>query len=146
MNNNGIDFKFHYKAMRHLVLYGIIGILASSIDFSIYMLLVQVAGWQYIIANCVSILVGLTTSFTLNRKYNFKVKDNTRKRFFLFVTVGLAGLLMSNLILYACVNHFVMNKLIAKLLSIIMVVYFQFLANKHLTFRSTKQKKISNSK
>ena len=128
-----------YKRFRNLILYGMIGCLSSGLDFLIYSLLVQAAGIQYLLANCISVMVGITTSFTLNRNYNFKVKDNTPKRFVIFLAVGLSGMMLSNLILYLCIDIFGMNKITSKFLSVVLVVFFQFLLNKYVTFKhSTK--------
>ena len=124
---------------RTLILYGIIGSFSSFLDFIIYTLLTGYVGLFYITANCISVLMGITTSFALNRKYNFKVKDKTGKRFFIFLTVGLCGLLMSNLILYVCIAHLQYNTTPSKLLSIILVVFLQFLINKYITFKQTQQ-------
>ena len=126
-----------YKKFHHLVLYGIIGSFSSGLDFLIYTLLVQIVGLQYLVANCISVLGGISTSFYLNRNYNFKVKDHTKRRFSIFLTVGLCGLVMSNLILFLCIDIMGMDKLISKLLSIVLVVFFQFLVNKYLTFKPT---------
>lgn len=126
--------KLYFK-FRHLILYGIIGSFSSGLDFAIYTLLVQVVGLQYIIANCISVLGGISTSFILNRNYNFQVKDNTKRRFAIFLTVGLCGLMLSNIILYVCIDVLDMNKIISKLLSIVLVVFFQFIVNKYLTFK-----------
>lgn len=128
-----------YGRFHHLILYGIFGLVASSLDFFIYTILVEMAGWNYLLANCMSIMVGLTTSFTLNRNYNFKVKDKTKRRFALFVMVGLTGLLLSNIILWYAIEHLTVDKLLAKLMSIVMVVFFQFLANKYVTFKTTNK-------
>ena len=124
---------------RTLILYGIIGSFSSFLDFIIYTLLTGYVGLFYITANCISVLMGITTSFTLNRKYNFKVKDKTGKRFLIFLTVGLCGLLMSNLILYVCIAHLQYNTTLSKVLSIILVVFMQFLINKYITFKQTRQ-------
>lgn len=128
------------RKFRSLILYGIIGCISSGLDFLLYTLFVSVFGWHYLLANSISVLAGITTSFTLNRNYNFKVKDKTKLRFGIFLTVGLCGMLCSNLILWICINHVGMNKIIAKLLSIALVVFFQFLLNKYVTFKPTKSK------
>lgn len=127
-----------YQKFNHLILYGIIGSFSSGLDFAIYTALVQVFGVHYIVANCISVVAGISTSFILNRNYNFKVKDNTGRRFGIFLCVGFTGLLMSNLILYTCINTFAMNKIVSKLLSIVLVVFFQFLVNKYFTFKPNK--------
>ena len=78
--------------------------LSSGLDFCVYTFLVRVIGMNYLLANCISVVVGITTSFTLNRKYNFKVTDRTFRRFAIFFTVGICGMLLSNLILYVCID------------------------------------------
>jgi len=126
-----------YRKYRNLILYGIIGSCSSGLDFLLYTLFVNVFNWHYLFSNCVSVLAGITTSFTLNRTYNFKVKDHTIKRMLIFFTVGLCGMLMSNLILYVCIDCLEMNKIVSKLLSIGLVVIAQFVINKYITFRPT---------
>lgn len=128
-----------YSKFRNLILYGIIGSCSSGLDFLLYTLFVEVFGWHYILSNCISVLAGITTSFTLNRNYNFKIKDKTRQRFAIFLTIGLCGMMVSNLILYLCIDIFSWNKIVSKLLSIVLVVIFQFILNKYITFKPSKQ-------
>ena len=85
-----IIFKLYYK-FRNLILYGIIGCFTSGLDFIVFTVLSKYLGIFYLVANCISVLVGISTSFALNRAYNFKVKDKTKQRFAIFLTVGLCG-------------------------------------------------------
>jgi putative flippase GtrA len=125
-----------FYRFRPIILYGIFGSISSSLDFIIYTLLVRIVGIHYVIANCFSILCGISTSFILNRNYNFKVKDKTKQRFTMFLTIGLCGMLFSNLILWVCIEKLLLQDILSKLLSIVFVVFFQFLLNKYLTFKS----------
>lgn len=125
------------KDLRHLILYGIIGCCSSGLDFCVFSLLNHLGLFHYVISNSLSVLVGIITSFTLNRYYNFKVKDKTIKRFSIFLTIGLLGMLLSNLILAFCFEMLELNSLLSKLLSIGLVVVFQFFANKHITFKNS---------
>lgn len=122
-----------------LILYGIIGCLSSGLDFCVYTFLVRIIGMNYLLANCISVVVGITTSFTLNRKYNFKVTDRTFRRFAIFFTVGICGMLLSNLILYVCIDELMMDSIVSKLLSIVFVVLIQFLINKFVTFKKINE-------
>ena len=124
-----------YQRFRNLILYGIIGSFTSALDFAVFTLLSKYIGIHYIIANCISVLVGITTSFALNRSINFKVKDKTGKRFLIFLTVGVCGLLLSNVILYVGIDMLSGDELIVKLASIVLVVGFQFILNKFITFK-----------
>lgn len=136
MINKVTDFIFKiYHKFEHLILYGIIGSFSAGLDFLIFSLLVPVLGQTYLLSNCISVLGGITTSFLLNRNYNFKVKDKPNQRFVIFLSVGLCGLVLSNTILYVCIDFLNMNNIISKLLSIVLVVFFQFLFNKTVTFK-----------
>ena len=126
-----------YGKFRHLILYGIIGSFTSTLDFLVFTALTQLVGINYLVANCISVLVGITTSFCLNRTYNFKVSDKTAQRFGIFLTVGLTGLLMSNVILWVGIEKLHGDETITKLASIVLVVFFQFLFNKFITFRKS---------
>lgn len=126
-----------YKKFRTLILYGIIGCFTSTLDFVVFTILSHYVGLYYLLANCISVLVGITTSFFLNRTYNFKVKDKTVRRFSFFLTVGLCGLMLSNVILWVGIDKMGENSSVVKLLSIVLVVFFQFLLNKYVTSRVT---------
>lgn len=119
---------------RELILYGIIGSMSSGIDFIFFTALTSF-GVFYVYANICSVTTGIITSFILNRKYNFKVTDNTFKRFAIFLSVGLMGLVFSTVILWLLTIKMNMNEIPSKLLSIIGVVIMQFLLNKYVTFR-----------
>ena len=126
-----------YGKFRHLILYGIIGSFTSTLDFLVFTALTRLVGINYLVANCISVLVGITTSFCLDRTYNFKVSDKTAQRFGIFLTVGLTGLLMSNVILWVGIEKLHGDETITKLASIVLVVFFQFLFNKFVTFRKS---------
>lgn len=124
-----------FVKFRHLILYGIIGSFTSFLDFCVFTLLCSKLSVFYLIANCISVLIGITTSFILNRAYNFKVKDHAKRRFTIFLIVGLCGLGLSNIILFVGIDLFKANEVIVKFASILLVVGFQFLLNKFVTFR-----------
>ena len=132
---------FHklYSRFRNLILYGIIGSCTATLDFLIFTALTQGLNIYYIIANIISCSTGILCSFLLNRKYNFKVTDHTARRLLIFVTVGLTGMLLSSLILRLTIEQLQWNELVSKLVSIVIVVLFQFLLNKNISFRKTKE-------
>lgn len=125
-----------FRRFRNLILYGIIGTFTSTLDFMIFSILSQNLGLYYIIANCISVFIGITCSFLLNRAYNFKIKDKTKQRFLIFLSIGLCGLCLSNIIMWIGIDYLQLNNIITKLTSIILVVGFQFLLNKFITFRN----------
>ncbi len=131
---------FHklYSRFRNLILYGIIGSCTATLDFLIFTALTQGLNLYYIVANIISCSTGILCSFLLNRKYNFKVTDHTARRLLIFVAVGLTGMLLSSLILRITIEQLQWNELLSKLVSIVIVVLFQFLLNKHISFRKAE--------
>lgn len=126
------------KNISQLVLYGIIGAVSASIDFLVFNILVMVVGIYYIAANCLSVLVGIVTSFTLNRTLNFKVTDKVVARFSLFFSAGLLGLFLSNIIMWIGVERFCLSENITKIISIFVVALIQFVFNKSITFKESR--------
>ena len=121
---------------RELVLYGIIGGLCASLDFGVYTLL---SIWiPFLWANIISVHCGIICSFVLNRNFNFKVKDNTGRRFLSFYLVGLAGLGLSELLLYIMTERLGWHYILVKLLTVVIVALFQFVLNKLITFKTHK--------
>lgn len=124
-----------YCRFRNLILYGLIGIFSAGIDFLVFYMLATILEVFYLIANIFSVTIGITISFILNRNYNFRVKDNVSKRFLMFTSVGLGGLLLSSALLYIFIDILTLDKVISKVLSIIFVVLIQFLLNTFITFK-----------
>ena len=123
-----------YNKYRNLILYGMIGGTCAFLDFVIYSVLCLVM--SFLVANIISTHCGILCSFYLNRKYNFKVENSVLKRFLLFYAVGLLGLLVSEILLDIMVNAYSVEKLIAKIVTIIVVALMQFILNKFITFKS----------
>lgn len=131
---------YYLHKYKNLVLYGLIGLFTSSIDFFAYFLLTSCLDVYYIVANVISVTIGITLSFILNRKYNFKITDNTIVRFIIFFSVGIGGMLLSSLLLYVFIDIVSLNKNIAKVLSIVLVVLLQYILNKTITFKKKIQR------
>lgn len=126
-----------YKKFRNLILYGVIGSSSALLDFTIFTILTELCGVYYLIANCISVTCGLTNSFILNRKYNFKVTDKTIKRAAMFFFVGFCGLILNSTLLYIFINYAYFVTPVAKLCAIAIEVLLQFTINSLITFKKT---------
>lgn len=124
-----------YYRFRNLIFYGIIGGFCAALDFGVYTGLCYWDIMPYLVANIISIHIGIFTSFVLNRSFNFKVKDKVKTRFLSFYMVGLVGLGISEGMLYLMVTKGGWNEIACKLVSIVVVALIQFLLNKYITFR-----------
>ena len=127
--------KVDKELIRHFVLYGIIGAASATVDYLVFNMLVNHLNMYVQLGNVVSVNCGILTSFLLNRNFNFKIKDNTRKRFFSFYSIGILGLLISAAILFIGHEMLKMDQTYVKLFSIFVVAGIQFILNKLLTFK-----------
>ncbi len=119
---------------RQFVLYSIIGVSGVLIDVAVYWLLVQWAGVNYQLANCISTSCGITNNFFANAFLNFKATDQLFVRYVKFYCVGLLGLGVSAVLLYFFVEVFGLDSLISKALTIVVVVIIQYSLNKKISF------------
>ena len=128
-----------YNKYRELIKYCIIGCSGALLDFITYTILIKAFGMNYLLANALSVTVGITNNFFLNAYLNFKVTDNMFKRFISFYLVGMLGLVISEILLYLLVDIMSMNSIIAKIITIFVITIVQFILNKTITFKKKKE-------
>ena len=114
-----------------LIRYFFIGILAATIELFTFSLFIKHI--NYVITNSIAYGIGVLSSFTLNRLFNFKVKDKTLIRFGRFLIVNICGLFLSNFVLFYFSG--VMPYIELKILSMPIVIFFQFTMNFFWTFK-----------
>jgi putative flippase GtrA len=123
-----------YQRHRHFILYAFIGGFSASLDFVAYSLLEAQTDWNYQWINLLTVHLGIFCSFMLNAYFNFKVEDKWARRMMSFYIVGLLGLGISALSLELMIGQAGWNSFLAKAISIVFVVAFQFTCNKLITF------------
>ncbi len=126
------DNFYRYK---YFILYGVIGVVSALLDFIVFNRIVALTSLSYIIANVISVHCGIVCSFTLNRQFNFKVKDQPIKRFVTFYVVGMIGLFLSSVILVQLIEKAGLDTKPAKAIAILITAVFQFALNKTITFK-----------
>jgi putative flippase GtrA len=131
--------KKHVVKRKQFILYVVIGLSGVIIDYLAYAIGVKVLGLGFLIANFISISLGIINNFALNTRFNFKVKDRLLTRFALFYGVGLLGLILSEILLVLFHYELGFGLLIAKLLTLPFVLFGQYVLNKYYSFGSINQ-------
>ncbi|MDR1187922.1 MAG: GtrA family protein [Bifidobacteriaceae bacterium] len=124
--------------IRQVLLYGLFGLTAAGVDFGLFRLLRQ-TGMTLLVANVVSVNVGIAISFVCNAFLNFRRTDTLARRALTFFCVGWAGLALSSAILAVGVQRMDLDETWVKAASIVVVAAFQFTLNKFVTFRVAKK-------
>lgn len=109
--------------------------MAAVIDFSSFLVLSTKFKVYILLANFIAMNLGMLVSFFLNTFFNFKKKDNLKKRFISFMTIGYSGILLSTIVILILNLIFKKHFVMVKLISIFIVAAYQFVLNKLFTFK-----------
>lgn len=124
------------KTRRQLAVYCLIGLTGVTLDYVSFFGMVNWLSVHYLAANAISTSLGIVNNFFLNRFFNFKVHDRWLIRLISFYCVGLAGLAVSSLILYAFVSQLQFNPNGVKVFAIVIVVLLQYNLNRLVSFKT----------
>ena len=99
---------------KNFILYVLLGGIGALTDLLLYSFLVNIE-INYQLANFIGYFLGGIVSFTLNKTYNFKVKNNTLHRFSKYFMVAFIGYIISVLILFLLVDIFKVDIIVSKI-------------------------------
>jgi len=125
--------------LRQMVQYlGVSGV-ALAVDFGTMTLLIHLAKVNYIVAATFGFCLGLAVNYALSRLWVFagqssRLSSRTAE-FGVFAVIGVVGLVLNDLIIWAVTEGFGLNPLVSKLLATGVVFFWNFLLRRHLLFR-----------
>lgn len=121
-----------------LLMYGLIGGVASAIDVGLFILLYEVMGMSALISHSISIPLSAAYSFLCNAYFNFSATDNMLARFASFSVVVALGYLLGAAIISVTVAYTAWGGTAGKFLSLPLVFVFQYFLNSRISFREYK--------
>ena len=126
------------RVARQFIKFALVGVVNTVIDLSVYSALVFWLDVHYLIANIFAFAAAAGHSYLLNRRWTFRSDDPRwhRQALKYFLVLGI-GFGLNELILFILVEHAGFGKLLAKGLAIIIVLFWNFGANKLWTFSAT---------
>ena len=129
-----VRFAFiRYPILRNIFLYGVFGVLAFVLDYSVSLGLAKTVMKDVPeVASIIGNIIGFLFTFTTNTFWNFKVKGKFLVRAASYGGITLFGMGIST----ACIHIFKnkMNFAILKLIVLIFVSVIQFVLNKFITY------------
>jgi putative flippase GtrA len=124
-----------FKKHKIFLTYIVIGTIATILDITVLSILSDLMSINYILSNCISVSAGISLSFFLNSRYNFKKTDRIGIKFIYFASVCLIGLLVGSSIFVFLYENIGVYKFISKAISVAIAGILQYLFNKNVTFR-----------
>jgi len=119
---------------KQFIFYSLIGFSGVFLDLILFSFLHYKLEINFQLANVLSTTAGIINNFLFNAFLNFKAKDHLLKRFMKFYVIGLLGLSFSAALLEVLIRYFEMPALVAKIITIIVIVILQFNLNKKFSF------------
>jgi len=116
--------------------YVLIGGLAFVVDFGCLLALTELAHVHYLTAATVGFLLGLAVNYWLATHWVFRYRklSNRQLEFIIFGVVGVLGLGLNNLFMYAMTESLLFDYRISKLLTAALVLAFNFSIRRALLF------------
>ncbi|TWF94463.1 GtrA family protein [Saccharopolyspora dendranthemae] len=119
---------------RELLLYTVIGGSGVLLDYLLFLVLFNYVGMHHQLANVLSTTAGITNNFVLNSLFNFRKTDRIVVRFLRFYAVGIAGIVLTFLLLAVFSTGIGIDANLVKLASLPVVLLFQYTINKRWSF------------
>lgn len=116
--------------------YGFVGGVAFVVDYGSLFLLTHYAGVPYLWSAAIAFILGLVTNYLLSISWVFRRNENLRPwvEFLFFAIIGVIGLVLNELIMYAGTDLLHMHYMVSKLISTAIVFFWNFFARKFLVF------------
>lgn len=129
----------HSASFIQLVKYALIGVLGLVVDFGVYTVLTHFT-INVEIANIISSTCGIINNFFWNSYANFKVHDRLILRFISYFLVGQITTIFTTISLFIFATKMGFPHLIVKIIATFVATLIQFIINKIITFRKSKNK------
>jgi len=119
-----------------LIKFGAVGMSGMLVDFGITYIFREKVRINEYVANTLGFLSAASSNFLLNRIWTFQSADpEMTSQYFRFLLIATVGVFFSNAIIYLLHGRFKWNFYFAKLISIGVVLFWNFFANYFFTFK-----------
>lgn len=121
---------------RQFIKFCIVGTINTIIDYAFYLLFSRVVGIYFLYANLLSVALAMTSSFIFNKYWTFRDPSrNIKMQYFKFLLVNLVYFILNNSIVFSLVRYLKIYDLVAKIIAVIIGLFWNFFANRYWTFK-----------
>lgn len=119
------------KIINQILKFGIVGIIATLIDYLVLILLTEIFGVYYLLSSVISFTVSVIFNYIASMKFVFESKnDNKLKEFIIFVILSIIGLLINTVLMKLFVETFAIHYAISKIFTTVFVMTWNFISRK----------------
>ncbi len=120
-----------------LIKYSTVGISGTAVDILVLYFLVDILGLGVILAASISFILAATNNFLWNNIWTFREDVHKRfisLRYIRFMIVSVIGLILTIFLMYIFNSILFIWYILAKIMTSIVVLLWNYYANKHWTF------------
>ena len=120
------------KLIEQFVKFGVVGVVATAIDFGVLIALTEWLGVDPVISAAISFAVSVLFNYAASMRYVFRRReDMTRGReLLIFVVLSLVGLGINEALMWLGVNAANLNYVLVKLIATVVVMLWNFISRK----------------
>lgn len=120
------------KLIRQALKFCVVGVICTIIDFGVLILLREVFGVNYLIANGAGFTVSVIINYILSMRFVFRGKKDASKikEFIIFVILSAIGLGLNELLMWLTVENFGINYIAGKVIATAIVMVYNFFSKK----------------
>ncbi len=134
-----MDYLNYFKNsanFRRLFKFLVSGGTAAVVEYSVFLLLLDVLHVHILAANLISFFCGLVTSFVLNRKWVFKSDNSIRSDFLRYFILAVINSSLSSLIIAFLVSGIGIIPYVAKLIVMITIAIWNYVIFSKFIFKT----------
>jgi len=120
------------KLLSQFIRFGIVGVIATVIDFALLIFLTEVFYVNYLISATIAFIVAVTFNYLASMRYVFTHKEelSRRKEFVIFIALSVIGLLINNACMWLGVELFAIDYRFTKVVATAIVTMWNFITRK----------------
>lgn len=123
--------------------YFLSALIALAADYILFIALTELAKINYLLSNVISYSLGLITIYLLSTHWAFERRryQNRTIEFFTFTAIGICGLIVNNIAIWAITEQLGIHYYISKPISTTLSFLFNYTLRKFILFKPQNDKK-----
>lgn len=134
--------KYYNDDFKEKFLYLIFGALTTLINIIVYYFFVSILKMNYFIANVIAWFFSVIFAFVTNKIFVFRSDNNELKKIFqevaTFLVARILSLFLDSGVMFIFVQLIRSNDILAKMISNVLVIIFNYFASKLIIFKKDK--------
>lgn len=126
---------------KQFLIYLVVGFSTAFLDLFLYWFLIQFLQIWYLLAAAITNPIVLSFNFFSHRWFTFKSQDSKKEQVPKYILLNIFNYFVGLLVLYVLVDLLKFNYMVGKVLTIVVIVAYNFLVLKFFVFRTDPSSK-----